>query len=176
MVLFHTIHIDTSALYHANRVIFFHYFFTHSTIVKSHDVRGIVISHFENGKKLRKLQNYLQIKFIEVQLIDGYTDTNNLVLLVLNRNQEDQEVAVQTDALISREKDSIPLFLGKVYELWLTTSNVVLERSSEYSTSIYIKNAIKKSPFKSSRKTESQYENHVVNGSERILIDTNWRE
>ena len=46
-------------------------------------------------RKLQKLQHCQQIKFIEVQLIGGYIDTNNLVQFVLNQNQEDQELPVQ---------------------------------------------------------------------------------
>jgi hypothetical protein len=69
-------------------------------MIKSYDIRDIVISHYKHGKKLKKLQNCWQIQFIEVQLVVGYIDTNNLDQFMLNQNQEDQELNVQKNGFI----------------------------------------------------------------------------
>jgi len=50
-------------------------------MVKSHDLRDVAVSHYKNGEKLRKLLKYWQIRSIEVRLIVGLLDINNLVRL-----------------------------------------------------------------------------------------------
>ena len=64
--------------------LFSFYCFVGFVMVKSHDIRDIVISHYKHGKKL-----------VEVQLIVGYIVTSNLVQFVLNQIQEDQQLTVQ---------------------------------------------------------------------------------
>jgi len=64
-------------------------------MIKSRDLRDIALSHHQNGGKAPDIAKLLVIKFIEVQLIDGFIDTNNLAQLVLHQNQEDHELVLQ---------------------------------------------------------------------------------
>lgn len=70
-------------------------------MVKSHDIRDIVISHYKEGKKAREISNLLANKVHRSTiLIVGCIGTNNLVQFMLNEIQEDQELAVQKDVFI----------------------------------------------------------------------------
>ena len=122
------------------------------------------------GKKPQKFRNYWQIKSIEVRLIVGYIDTNNLVQSMLNGNLADQKLAVQNNAFLMWKKDLIPTLLERVYERWPKISEVIVKRSSEYSVLIYIKNAIEKLVFRVWKRIKRQHEKVVANGSGRILI------
>ena len=55
-------------------------------MVKSRDVRNVIISHYKNGEKLQKLRHCLNIKCIKVHLIVGYIVTNNPVQFVLKKS------------------------------------------------------------------------------------------
>ena len=53
------------------------------------------------GGKPQKFRNYWETKFVEVRLIVGYIDTNNLVQSMFNGNLADQKLAVQNKAFLT---------------------------------------------------------------------------
>ena len=62
-------------------------------------LRDIAIFHYKNGGKAPEISKLLE-KFIEIRLIVGYIDTNNLVQFMLNGNLTDQKLVVQNNAFL----------------------------------------------------------------------------